>query len=818
MLTAFVMPNDLSDLCRVCLQLPEESQYLDLTTIYDEDDHLTYGECFTICTQIDLSAGEGVPHHLCKPCGLELQMSYDFHKKIEESKRVIEQCQKQIEEQKRNSNTDESEGLHTNTSGEGREVVQLLNEKYVISDDEEDVDEERAVSSQEMQNVSIMQSEFNTPAQEDDETDEMNIINKICHIEDKDTNTTMEHMDEHDVANDAEEMDDYQNLETLEDEETETLQIKCGENTIPIQVTKYNTIKCGVNEEYVEYAEEEENVEDEGVAESEQDKILNEEYAQEPNDEDIAEHLRWQDNVVAVASKEHLPIEIEDDDDDDNDEQEEGDDEHEAIYETNENHIIIEDSSHDDKVEDETIETVNNNDGNNTTTRKRHVGSYSCDYCHRVFPNYSRMKTHRRCHEKDRPKFSCSQCGRMYATKQARDCHVQTAHEKSGFTCSICNKVFAIRKSLEIHVRYHTGDFPHACNLCDKKFAQVCHLNTHINVKHNKIRFSCDYPGCGKFFTSSTSLRNHEFTHGIMPFECEYCQQGYPAKAKLRIHILRKHGMDLSKDQLENMRKFHVMRSKVNLVQFERLNDDIVPPEEEIITNTTITPCIPAGIRLPLPAGPPFICEFCGHSSKTKALLASHRHRKHRHKESAYQCEKCDQQFSSKDVYDKHLKRVSCQKYPEFQCEFCSKKIIGSANYKIHLRFHKKIYPFECDQCGKGFMLAVHLKVHKQTKHENKRYVCEEANCGKFFKSQQSLKNHTYVHLGSLPYSCEYCGKMFTNRGSLRWHLKTCHGREVTGQDLERMLVSAEISIKAEVQSVEFCEEEDKKEQELKLI
>ncbi|KAI8129772.1 Zinc finger and BTB domain-containing protein 49 [Lucilia cuprina] len=469
MLTAFVMPNDLSDLCRVCLQLPEESQYLDLTTIYDEDDHLTYGECFTICTQIDLSAGEGVPHHLCKPCGLELQMSYDFHKKIEESKRVIEQCQKQIEEQKRNSNTDESEGLHTNTSGEGREVVQLLNEKYVISDDEEDVDEERAVSSQEMQNVSIMQSEFNTPAQEDDETDEMNIINKICHIEDKDTNTTMEHMDEHDVANDAEEMDDYQNLETLEDEE-------------------------------------------------------------------------------------------------------------------------------------------------------------------------------------------------------------------------------------------------------------------------------------------------------------------------------------------------------------ERLNDDIVPPEEEIITNTTITPCIPAGIRLPLPAGPPFICEFCGHSSKTKALLASHRHRKHRHKESAYQCEKCDQQFSSKDVYDKHLKRVSCQKYPEFQCEFCSKKIIGSANYKIHLRFHKKIYPFECDQCGKGFMLAVHLKVHKQTKHENKRYVCEEANCGKFFKSQQSLKNHTYVHLGSLPYSCEYCGKMFTNRGSLRWHLKTCHGREVTGQDLERMLVSAEISIKAEVQSVEFCEEEDKKEQELKLI
>lgn len=41
------------------------------------------------------------------------------------------------------------------------------------------------------------------------------------------------------------------------------------------------------------------------------------------------------------------------------------------------------------------------------------------------------------------------------------------------------------------------------------------------------------------------------------------------------MHIKRKHGLDLTKEQLENMRKFHVMRSKVSLVQ-------VVPVETEI--------------------------------------------------------------------------------------------------------------------------------------------------------------------------------------------------------------------------------------------
>lgn len=146
--------------------------------------------------------------------------------------------------------------------------------------------------------------------------------------------------------------------------------------------------------------------------------------------------------------------------------------------------------------------------------------------------------------------------------------------------------------------------------------------------------------------------------------------------------------------------------------------------------------------------------------------MASHRHRKHRHKEPNYQCHKCDKIFKTKESYEKHITRLSCDIYPEFICEYCSKKIIGSANYDIHLRFHQKIYPFKCTRCGKGFMLAIHLKNHTETKHENKRYICDVPNCGKLFQSQQSLKFHMYAHSGFMPYSCEYCNdKKFPSKG-----------------------------------------------------
>ncbi|KAL9896963.1 uncharacterized protein ACN2A1_007153 isoform 3-T3 [Glossina fuscipes fuscipes] len=390
--------------CRVCLELPEE--VLDTNTIYNKEENLTYADCFLICTQIDLTADDDLPQNLCKPCALELQLSYDFYTKVEASKRLLQQY---------------------------KQRSQLL-----------------------------PNADFN----KDDKTE---------------------------IAN------DYDDVPVTLDTHfkiVEDITIQKEQNGNELDKTRGRDLKPVLK-----------------VTSS------------------VANHSAA---MLAVSDKPEKKI-------------------HNCP---------------------ETKGEVNSQVPSSLNKRIRHIGRYECYYCRKSFPNYSRMTVHQRSHEADRPKFSCEFCGRMYSTKQALEVHIRAIHIKSGFPCTICGKIFPVKKSLEIHTRYHTGDFPYVCDLCGRKYAQMCHLNTHKKIKHDSVRFSCDYPDCGKYFTSSNSLRNHEYTHhNMMPFECEFCQQGYPAKAKLKVHIKRKHGQDMSKEQLENMRKFHVMRSKVNFVKVIHVND-----------------------------------------------------------------------------------------------------------------------------------------------------------------------------------------------------------------------------------------------------
>ncbi|XP_017079617.1 zinc finger protein 425 [Drosophila eugracilis] len=264
---------------------------------------------------------------------------------------------------------------------------------------------------------------------------------------------------------------------------------------------------------------------------------------------------------VAIANQQLREIfcvtETSDDPDEEEGEDDDGDMSDEFLLEE------VEDKHDDPEAQDEQKTTNNLDNLEDIVPRHRHSGQFSCKFCHKVFKNHSRMAKHRLIHLANRPHFQCSQCDRGYLTKQALKVHVDSKHRESGSRCNTCGKVFAIAKALEIHERYHNRDFPYACDLCDRRFAQRSHLTVHQQVKHTGSRFICEFPNCQKSFTSSSSLRNHECTHTAMPFECAHCQQSFPARNKLRGHLERKHNMQVGLDDLEEMRKFHIVRSKL---------------------------------------------------------------------------------------------------------------------------------------------------------------------------------------------------------------------------------------------------------------
>ncbi|XP_037947773.1 zinc finger protein 182-like isoform X2 [Teleopsis dalmanni] len=451
--------------CRVCLQLPQSADILDVNIIYDEDECLTYKDVFKICTEIDLLADVNLPNQLCRNCGLELQMAYDFHKKVKESKRLLTHVLRQSEIQQQD------------------EASLAADDKSLYVEEFEDAD------------MSLVES----PEVEIEQLD-LEEIQKV---------------------------DEFQNLEELQnvdecDEEMETIQVKKSDDSILIQLAGESPVlKTQVGHDAVDSID---------ISDSD-------EYEQ-------CEYLHNIGNSVVSIEE----------------------------YTGNEMSSEIEPSGN---LYQTTKRVVEKSNKAGIVKRKRFNGQYSCSYCGKSFPNHSRMQIHRVIHEpNNRATFNCEICGRLYTSKQAMDVHIKTTHQKTGFPCEICGKVYAIRKGLEIHMRFHNGDFPFHCDLCPKKFAQVCHLNTHINIHHNNLRFYCGV--CGRVFTSSASLRCHEFTHGKMPFDCEMCGNGYPSKAKLKVHIRRKHGLEMDSEQLEKMRKFHVMRSKLNTVKLKQDQIDAI--------------------------------------------------------------------------------------------------------------------------------------------------------------------------------------------------------------------------------------------------
>uniref|UniRef100_W8C5J1 Zinc finger protein 74 n=1 Tax=Ceratitis capitata TaxID=7213 RepID=W8C5J1_CERCA len=472
---------DLSDYCRLCLQLPDETQVLNLELIYDEEEQLTYYDCFVICTQIDLRAdGINKPQQLCKSCGLELQVAYDFHKKVEESKKFLMQIDK--------TQNLKEQALETKLGAEEIPLEQEIVEGVPQSTTEK-IDNDIATA-------------------EGDATEHLDVPVDYEELE--------EHID----------IEEYQSVEELADEDAETVQIRINDDHYVVKKVNLNN---GSNPEVLDVQ----------VHQTSQPEI----------------YMNSRRSFLSDDVSDILTIECE-----------RVEDKSEKINHEAETTSIIPIDNPPNVAKVDIAPVVINKEGS-LKSRRRYMGKFSCQYCQKVFKNRSRMITHRRSHEPDRPKFECEECGRLYATKQAKDVHIRTYHNRSGLKCSVCDKVFVIKKLLEVHMRFHTGDFPYVCDICGQKFAQMCHLNTHKNVKHNSVRYSCEHPGCGKYFTSSASLRNHEFSHSMMPFECSYCKRGYPAKAKLKVHIRQKHGIEVSLEQMEDMRKFHVMRSKLNLIK-----------------------------------------------------------------------------------------------------------------------------------------------------------------------------------------------------------------------------------------------------------
>lgn len=105
---------------------------------------------------------------------------------------------------------------------------------------------------------------------------------------------------------------------------------------------------------------------------------------------------------------------------------------------------------------------------------------------------------------------------------------------------------------------------------------------------------------------------------------------------------------------------------------------------------------------------------------------------------------------------------------------------------------------FQCDVkgCGKFFSRSYNYKAHMETHREKRNYPfpCQNEDCTKRFVRKTDLQRHQQsVHMKERNHGCDYCGRMFARRDTLKRYAYLSTAYPCTGMSLLTIYLQTQI-------------------------
>ena len=257
---------------------------------------------------------------------------------------------------------------------------------------------------------------------------------------------------------------------------------------------------------------------------------------------------------------------------------------------------------------------------------KRETRHWICKQCdgESFFGKCQDFEAHFNSHSNPTVCFTCELCLFTEPTLQRFQAHLKKRHFID-VQCEHCGEIFQNKATLAVHkVRVHNIDYV-KCPYCEKTYSSEHNLKPHISRVHENNTFVCHV--CAKPFKSQESCKAHEKTHLDITYNCEYCNNVYKCKARLKSHIKLVHTTTYETYSCERCGKVFNERRKLN--HHMKIHD----------------------------GHPDLTCDICGKVSYSKFSAKQHKDRVH-FKIKNFQCSLCPFASAAKDKLQLHVKKV----------------------------------------------------------------------------------------------------------------------------------------------------------------